>query len=92
MPSTAATTRYRQIFAHRAFTFLWIGQTVSNFGDTLYDVALLWYVLGATGSTRAPSPSLRGLDILLEAGQPAAFSIGARFDARWCWLSRHACC
>jgi MFS transporter, DHA3 family, macrolide efflux protein len=50
MPDSAAPTRYRQIFAHRAFTSLWIGQTVSNFGDTLYDVALLWYVLGATGS------------------------------------------
>jgi MFS family permease len=32
---------------------LWVGQAISNIGDTLYNVALLWYVLGTTGSAFA---------------------------------------
>ncbi len=34
----------------RAYAFLWAGQTVSSLGDWLYRIALVWWVLGKTGS------------------------------------------
>jgi MFS family permease len=36
-----------------AFAWLWTGQTISRFGDSLYQVALAWWVLKATGSATA---------------------------------------
>lgn len=44
---------YRTVLRNRPFVALWLGQTASRFGDTLYDLALLWYVLDATGSALA---------------------------------------
>lgn len=44
---------YRQVLARRPFAALWAGQAISTVGDTLYNVALLWYVLGTTGSAFA---------------------------------------
>jgi len=44
---------YRRVLSHRPLVALWAGQAISNVGDTLYTVALLWYVLGATGSAFA---------------------------------------
>ena len=41
---------FRTLLTNRAFTALWLGQTISNIGDVLYGVALLWYVLDQTGS------------------------------------------
>ena len=38
---------------NRAFALLWIGQTISRFGDHLYRVALAWWVLEKTGSAAA---------------------------------------
>ncbi|MCL5998865.1 MAG: MFS transporter [Chloroflexi bacterium] len=35
---------------NRTFVFLWSGQTVSRLGDSLYDVALAWWVLEKSGS------------------------------------------
>ncbi len=46
-------TTYRAVLSNRPFIALWLGQTASRFGDTLYDLALLWYVLDATGSALA---------------------------------------
>ena len=37
----------------RSFAFLWTGQTVSRFGDSLYHIALAWWVLEETGSAAA---------------------------------------
>ncbi|HEX7587465.1 MAG TPA: MFS transporter [Anaerolineae bacterium] len=37
----------------RSFAFLWTGQTVSRFGDSLYRIALAWWVLEKTGSAAA---------------------------------------
>lgn len=34
----------------RAFSLLWAGQTVSRLGDSLYRIALAWWVLEETGS------------------------------------------
>src|SRR4029453_18500975 len=38
---------------HRPFALLWSGQTISRFGDSLYQVALAWWVLRETGSAAA---------------------------------------
>jgi len=35
---------------HRFFTLLWSGQTISRLGDSLYRIALAWWVLEKTGS------------------------------------------
>ena len=35
---------------HRPFALLWSGQTISRLGDSLYRVALAWWVLEQTGS------------------------------------------
>jgi MFS family permease len=37
----------------RSFTLLWAGQTVSRLGDSLYRIALAWWVLEKTGSAVA---------------------------------------
>ena len=49
-PHSAA---HRAVLGNRPFVALWLGQAASRFGDTLYDLALLWYVLEATGSALA---------------------------------------
>jgi MFS family permease len=38
---------------HRSFAFLWAGQTISSVGDSVYQVALVWWVLVHTGSALA---------------------------------------
>ena len=38
---------------HMPFTLLWSGQTISRLGDSLYQVALAWWVLEKTGSAAA---------------------------------------
>jgi DHA3 family tetracycline resistance protein-like MFS transporter len=38
---------------HRSFALLWTGQTISRLGDSLYRIALAWWVLEKTGSAVA---------------------------------------
>ena len=38
---------------HRPFALLWSGQTISRLGDSLYRIALAWWVLEKTGSASA---------------------------------------
>lgn len=38
---------------HRPFALLWTGQTISRLGDSLYHIALAWWVLEKTGSATA---------------------------------------
>ncbi|HEY9526337.1 MAG TPA: MFS transporter, partial [Anaerolineales bacterium] len=38
---------------HRPFAWLWTGQTTSRLGDSLYRIALSWWVLEKTGSAVA---------------------------------------
>jgi DHA3 family tetracycline resistance protein-like MFS transporter len=38
---------------HRPFALLWTGQTTSRLGDSLYRIALAWWVLEKTGSATA---------------------------------------
>jgi Transmembrane secretion effector len=40
-------------FANLAFALLWSGQTISRLGDSLYTIALAWWVLEKTGSAAA---------------------------------------
>ena len=39
--------------AYRPFALLWSGQTISRIGDSLYQIALAWWVLEKTGSATA---------------------------------------
>ncbi|MBM2843501.1 MAG: hypothetical protein HW404_1338 [Anaerolineales bacterium] len=43
---------------HRSFALLWTGQTISRLGDSLYRIALSWWVLEETGSATAMSTVL----------------------------------
>jgi len=38
---------------HRPFALLWSGQTTSRLGDSLYQIAMAWWVLQKTGSATA---------------------------------------
>jgi len=40
-------------FSNRSFALLWSGQIVSRLGDSLYTIALAWWVLQKTGSAAA---------------------------------------
>jgi MFS family permease len=42
----------------RSFALLWTGQTISRLGDSLYRIALAWWVLEETGSATAMSTVL----------------------------------
>ncbi len=39
--------------AHRPFALVWGGQSVSRFGDSLYTIAVAWWVVEETGSAAA---------------------------------------
>ncbi|MDH4222554.1 MAG: MFS transporter [candidate division Zixibacteria bacterium] len=41
------------IFKNKNFFLIWAGQSISMFGDYLYIIALMWWVLEKTGSTAA---------------------------------------
>lgn len=42
-----------KIFQNRNLTLLWLGQMVSQSGDSIYQIGLLWLVLELTGSSSA---------------------------------------
>ncbi len=46
---------FRRAFASRPFLLLWASQLVSQSGDYVFDVALLWLVFSTTGSALAVS-------------------------------------
>ncbi|HEY7973755.1 MAG TPA: MFS transporter, partial [Ktedonobacterales bacterium] len=39
--------------SNRSFALLWSGQTISRLGDSVYTIALAWWVLQQTGSATA---------------------------------------
>ena len=41
----------KNVFQNRNLTLLWLGQLVSQSGDSIYQVGLLWFVLELTGSS-----------------------------------------
>jgi DHA3 family macrolide efflux protein-like MFS transporter len=51
----AARPSFRRALRHRPFLLLWSSQLVSQSGDFVFDVALLWLVLQTTGSVLAVS-------------------------------------
>lgn len=46
----AGRPSYLKLIRQRSFGSLWLGQVVSQSGDAVFDVALLWYVYASTGS------------------------------------------
>jgi len=48
---TAEHPSYSTLFRSRSFSSLWVSQVVSQSGDAVFDVALLWLVLVTTSST-----------------------------------------
>ena len=42
-----------RVLAFRPFAFLWVGQFISRFGDSLYQITLAWWILEKTGSATA---------------------------------------
>ncbi|MCA9785502.1 MAG: MFS transporter, partial [Candidatus Cloacimonetes bacterium] len=46
----------KRVFQNRRLAFLWSGQLISQAGDSVFDIALLWLLLEMTGSS-----SLTGL-------------------------------
>jgi MFS transporter, DHA3 family, macrolide efflux protein len=42
---------YSVLLGNRPFSYLWVGQLISQSGDAVFDIALLWLVLVTTGST-----------------------------------------
>ncbi len=49
--------------SHRSFALLWSGQTISRLGDSLYRIALAWWVLQQTGSAAAMGVVLVGANL-----------------------------
>ena len=42
---------YSTLLKNRSFSYFFVGQLISESGDAVFDVALLWFVLVTTGST-----------------------------------------
>ena len=42
---------FRRVFQNRDLALLWLGQTISMAGDSIYEKALLWVMLELTGSS-----------------------------------------
>ncbi|MFK3978763.1 MFS transporter [Micromonospora sp. NPDC050397] len=61
-----------------AYGRLWCGQTLSTFGDTLYNVAVVWFLVSSTGSATAGSGTAIGAMVGALAG---GFVAGAALDA-----------
>jgi MFS family permease len=52
-PENERTPSYRRTLRNRPFFLLWVAQLVSQSGDYIFEVALLWLVLELTGSAFA---------------------------------------
>jgi MFS transporter, DHA3 family, macrolide efflux protein len=52
-PAAAGRSGLRDALAHRPFFWLWSSQLISQSGDFVFEVALLWLVLQTTGSVFA---------------------------------------
>lgn len=49
--SPKSGSSYSSLLKNRSFSYLWTGQLISQSGDAVFDIALLWLVLVTTGST-----------------------------------------
>ncbi|HEY1197384.1 MAG TPA: MFS transporter [Thermoplasmata archaeon] len=59
-PKSVAKPSYRRTLGNRPFFLLWIAQLVSQSGDYIFEVALLWLVLELTGSAFAVAVVVTG--------------------------------
>lgn len=80
--STDSTSLFRRVFQTRPLALLWAGQLVSQAGDAVFDIGLLWLLLELTGS-----PATTGL-VAMAAYLPSllfgmfAGALVDRFDRR----------
>jgi MFS family permease len=49
------TQNARPLLGNRDFVLVWVGQSVAVFGDALFSLALMWWVVAVTGSGAAMS-------------------------------------
>lgn len=71
---------YRVLFRDRNFTFIWLGQTTSRFGDTFHDLALVWLALQISNQHYWSV----GLVIFAECAPYLFFGVlGGVFSDRW---------
>ncbi|MCD4691133.1 MFS transporter, partial [bacterium] len=69
----------RTIFRNRNFLLLWLGQLVSQVGDRVHSIALMWWILEETGSA-----ALMGT-VLIAATVPAVIlgPLAGGYVDRW---------
>ncbi|HET9416436.1 MAG TPA: MFS transporter, partial [Candidatus Limnocylindria bacterium] len=81
---TAALRRLSllQPLRHRGFRMVWIGETVSMFGDQFYLVALPWLALALTGSSLALGLVLMAAAIPRAALMLVGGALSDRYDPR----------
>jgi DHA3 family macrolide efflux protein-like MFS transporter len=49
-PGSTRKSSFRRVLSNRSMFLLWIATSVSQSGDYVFNVALVWYVLASTGS------------------------------------------
>lgn len=52
-PTAPAESAWRPLLSNRPLLLLWAGQVISQTGDAVFEIALLWLALELTGSTSA---------------------------------------
>jgi MFS transporter, DHA3 family, macrolide efflux protein len=77
-------TGYRELVGNRNFTLIWLGQATSRFGDTFYDLALIWLALQISHQNYWSA----GLVIFTECAPYLLFGVlggvaSDRWDRRW---------
>jgi DHA3 family macrolide efflux protein-like MFS transporter len=77
-PPNSPDTR-RTVLKNRDFLFIWLGQLVSQLGDRMHSIALVWWVLQKTGSA-----ALMGT-VLIASSIPAVLlgPIAGSYVDRW---------
>jgi MFS family permease len=73
---------YTTLLRNRSFSFLWAGQLVSQSGDAVFDIALLWLVLVTTGSTALVGLTQAAVLIPAVLASPIAGVYADRFNRR----------
>jgi MFS transporter, DHA3 family, macrolide efflux protein len=83
---------YTYLWTNRTFGYLWAAQGISNLGDVLYDVAVVWYILETTGSALAAGGVAVGATAGRLVGNLVAGTVLDRVPARrimlWTDLTR----
>lgn len=67
---------------NKDFLFLWLGHSISIFGDSVYSIAVMWYVMLVTGSTVQMGISLIFSQVPIVLLSPIAGVIADRFNRK----------